>query len=443
MKKFAALFFSALFCLAALSPAAGAASYSPSFEVGAESVYLYSLDSDRMIYEKNADKRMQPAELAQIMTVILTLEQVPDPDSAMVTMKGYIQDEMYRQNIALGGIRLAGLLKGETLSVRKLLYAVMLPSANEASAMLADYVGDGSIPYFVEMMNQKAAEIGAVNTHFTNPHGLPDAGSYTTAYDMYLIVRYAMELDGFADLLEPQSYDGGPTNLHDSLVWSASNKLVRTQSPYYNSGAFGVKSGYHAAEGACIAAAAKKDGYTYLLIVFGAKGLDGTGQDLGSDAAFAQANSLLRWAFDTFRVKTLVEKGKSFGEVPLKLAWGKDFVRLMGAEGFTALIPEEIEASSITYDLVLPSYIKAPVERGQQIGEVRLLLAGEVIGRVGLVSAETVEVSRLLLLGDTLLGMTRTFWFKFIVVFLTVLAVLYVVLMVARNRDRRRYRRRR
>ncbi|HIT19256.1 MAG TPA: D-alanyl-D-alanine carboxypeptidase [Candidatus Fimivivens faecavium] len=443
MKKFAAVLFSLLFCLSALSPAAEAAAYSPSFEVDAESVYLYNLDSDMMIYEKNADKRMQPAELAQIMTVILTLENVPDLDSATVTMKGYIQDEMYRQNISLGGIRLAGLLKDETLSVRKLLYAVMLPSANEAATMLADYVGDGSVPYFVELMNQKAAEIGAVNTHFTSPHGLPDPASYTTAYDMYLITRYAMELEGFSALIEPQSYDGGPTNLHDSLIWSSSNKLIRTQSVYYNQSAFGVKSGYNAAEGACIAAAAKKDGYTYLLVIFGARGLDGTGQDLGSDAVFPVANSLFDWAFDTFRVKTLVEKGKSFGEVPLKLAWGKDFVRLMGAESFTALIPDEIEPSSITFDLVLPGSVKAPVEQGQLIGEVKLVLAGEVIGRVGLVSAETVEVSRMLLLVDKLVGMTRSYWFKFIVVFLTVLIILYIILMIARNRNRRRYRRRR
>ena len=118
----------------------------------AESVYLINLDSDMVICEQNADKPIEPSSLAQLMTVVLALEKVENPENAMATMRGYIQDEMYRQNVSLGGIRLAGLYKDEEISIQKLMYAVMIRDANEAAMMIADYVGDGSVPYFVEMM---------------------------------------------------------------------------------------------------------------------------------------------------------------------------------------------------------------------------------------------------------------------------------------------------
>ena len=115
----------------------------------------------------------------------------------------------------------------------------------------------------------------------------------------------------------------------------------------------------------------------------------------------------------------------------------------MSADNFTALIPDAIEASSIQYELVLPEYLQAPVEKGQLIGEVRLVLAGEKVGVVGVVSAEQAEASRALLLLDRVIGLTRTYWFKFIVIFLAVLMILYIALMIVRNRNRRRYGRRR
>lgn len=137
-----------------------AAAYTPNFDLAAESVYLINLDSDMVICEQNADKPIEPSSLAQLMTVVLALEKVENPENAMATMRGYIQDEMYRQNVSLGGIRLAGLYKDEEISIQKLMYAVMIRDANEAAMMIADYVGDGSVPYFVEMMNERAQELG-------------------------------------------------------------------------------------------------------------------------------------------------------------------------------------------------------------------------------------------------------------------------------------------
>ena len=173
MKKF----FSVLLALLILSSAAvsaSAAEYIPSFEVDSQAVYLVNLDSEMTIYQKNADKKIEPSALSQLMTVVLALERVQDPENEMVTMKSYIENDMYEYGLALGGIRLAGLYRNETISVKNLMYAVMIRDANEAATMLGDYIGDGSVPYFVELMNKRARELGMKNTHFTSPHGLPD-----------------------------------------------------------------------------------------------------------------------------------------------------------------------------------------------------------------------------------------------------------------------------
>ncbi len=441
MKKFAAFCTAFLLCFVTLCTQTVAAPYTPSFDPDAQAVYLINLDSEMTIYEKNADKKLEPSLLAQLMTVVLTLENVQNPADVMVTMRPYIEDEMYRQGVRLGGIRLAGLYRNEMLSVEKLLYAVMLRDANEAATMLADYIGDSSVPYFVEMMNKRAAELGMNDTHFTSPHGLPDPESYTTARDMAILVRHAIELPGFSELISVTAYNGGPTNINQTLNWSSTNRLLVSSSPYYNRFVSGVKSGYHQTLGSYVVSMAKRDGYSYLLVVLASTGVDEAGKDNALFSAFGESNRLYNWAFDTFRVKTLLEKGKNFGEVPLKLSWGKDFLRIMSADNFTALIPDAIEASSIQYALDLPAYVSAPVKKGELVGQVRLILADEQVGIVGVVAAEDAEVSRSLLLIETLLGVTRTFWFKFVFILLIVLIALYIALMIIRNRNRQRYRR--
>jgi D-alanyl-D-alanine carboxypeptidase (penicillin-binding protein 5/6) len=442
MKKLGVCVVLLVLCLQLAAVPAQAASYIPPFDLSAGSAYLVNLDSGMVIYEKNAQARVEPSDFAKLMTVVLALEEVDNPSEVTVSMKTYIQDEMYRRRIELGSIRLAGLYKGEELSVQSLLYAVMLPSANEAAMMIADHLGDGSIPYFVERMNRRAEQLGMADTHFTSPHGLPDPEGYTTAHDIFLLAGHAMSLPGFAELVGTTYYNGGPTNLQETLHWNTTNRLLAPSSPYYNGAVEGIKEAYHPGLGSGVVSMAKRDGYRYVAVLMGCSSIDETGRDTSSTAAFEETNRLYGWAFDTFRVKTLLEKGKSFGEVGLRLCWGRDFLRVMSAESFTALIPDAIEASSIRYELSLPAYVKAPVEKGELIGEVRLILADEQIGRVGVVSAESAEASRALLLLDRLAALAGTFWFKFMLVLLLVLIILYVALMIVRNRNRRRYRRR-
>jgi len=422
-------------CIPALIVPAGATEYTPDFEVTADAVYLVNLDADQLIYQKNAHSPIAPASLVKIMTAILAIENCQDLDGTLVTMRRYIQEEMYIQNLSLGGISLAGLLAGEELSMRKLLYATMLNSGSEAAMMIADTIGDGSIPYFIEMMNEKAREIGAMNTTFKSVNGLPEEGDVTTAYDMYLIARYAMDLPGFMDIVNTVAYNGGPTNMHDTLYWNNTNKMIAPDSQSYYAPVRGIKTGSTEEAGFCLVSTASKNGYNYLAVVMGVP----YKRSVSENPVFPLTRQLYEWTFGTFSVKTLLERGKSFGEAKLLLAWGKDYVSLMSKENFSALIPNAISVSSVTYEPVLPEMVKAPVAVGDEIGRVRIMLAGEEIGQVTLVASETVEASRLLITLDKLLEISRSFWFKFTVVFIVISAILYIILMVVRNRNRRRY----
>ena len=419
-----------------------AATYTPPFETDAASVYFINLDSENIIFEKNPINPIDPGGLAQLMTVILTLENVANPETETISMKASIENEMYTRSLELGRIRLAGLYRNETLTVDKLISAVMLTGANEASAMLGDYVGDGSIPYFVEMMNRRAKELGAVNTLFTSPHGLPDEKAVTTAMDMALIARHAMDFPAFKKYLNLTFVDGGPTDRQKNLYWNTTNRLAVKTSEFYNPAVTTVKESFALGTGGHLLSFAERGGYSYLLAVLGCRSTNAAGQDTSAVSAFFETNRLYAWAFNTFRVKVLLEKGKSFDEIPLKMNMKKDFLRVMSADGLSALVPDAIEASSVKFELDLPDFVSAPIAKGDYVGKVTLILADEIIGHIDVVSAETVAASRSLILLEKVLGVTQTFWFKFGVVFLLLLIILYTALTIVSNRSRRLRRKR-
>jgi D-alanyl-D-alanine carboxypeptidase len=161
--------------------------------------------------------------------------------------------------------------------------------------------------------------------------------------------------------------------------------------------------------------------------------------DEGYNLALYDAKQLYNWAFTEFEVKTIVEAGSQVGEVPLELAWQKDHLQLMIGETYRTLLPIEIDVASIEYQYDLPESVEAPIEKGDVIGKLNFRHAGEVIGSVDLVSAEDVEQSDLLSGLKNFSDMTRSFWFKFIVIMLFILIALYVALMIIRNYNKKKY----
>lgn len=378
----------------------------PPFEITSEAVYMVNLDTDTVVYEKNSDKRMYPASLTKIMTTILALENTPDLDNTIVKCKNNIWGEFEGINISH-----AGIMAGEERPMRDLLYCMMVQSANEAASIVADYIGDGSIPDFCDMMNEKAESLGAVSTHFANPHGLHNDDHYTTAQDMYLIARYAMTLPTFMDMASSTSYTLKPSNKRGTEYLATTNKMmVKSDSQYYPY-VKGIKTGYTEEAGRCVISTATKDGYTYMLVILGAPTTDSEGNKLTENRAFAESKKLYEWAFDTFAVKKLLESETAIAEVPLKLNWDKDYMHVQPAGEFSALVPGSAEIDDVIKRTSLPEFINAPVKKGDKIGTVEIMVSGEKIGSVDLIATEDAERSELLYWFEVLKSGTKTVWF--------------------------------
>lgn len=406
--------------------------YQPSFELNCESVYLADQDGN-VLFEQNSEQRMYPSELVQIMTAIVVIENI-DNVGGWSTEAAY---EMSTQNFLYenrSGIISTGMLAKNVFTADDLFHAMVIASGYDAAMTLAKLIA-GSQDAFVELMNSKAMEIGAKNTNFTNCHGLHDTANYTTAYDMYLISKYAMKLDKFRETVAKTSYTCEENDTHKKLVWNTNNGLLASGNVHYYSPVIGIKSGYSAEIGRNVASYAEYEGFAYYQIDMGAP----FELDEGYNLALFDAKQLYTWAFTEFEVKTIVEAGAQVSEVPLELAWQKDHLKLVIGDTYRALLPVDIDVSSISYEYDIPESVEAPIEKGEAIGKLNLVHSGEIIGSVPLVAAEDVEQSELLSGLKNFSDMTRSFWFKFIIIVIFILIALYVALMIIKNYNKKKY----
>ncbi len=419
-------------------PAWGA-SYLPSFQPSSRGVYLENTDTNQVIFEQNADQQMEAGYLTKLMTALMTVEYMEqkglDLDEEKVPLKLYIQ------NLVYGSANLGGILLGEEVTVRGLLYSMLLQSANEAAMMLGDYVGDGSIGHFADMMNQRAAELGCTGTSFADPAGFrdeePTENSWTTPRDMAIIFRRVMENDHLRKILQTRSFDIGPTNRHDSLnQFNYTNALMSSASEYYYAPTDGGFISAAAGESPGIAVMASTGGYGYLLVLMETPaGGDtaGTRQNV-----YQEAIDLLQWAFDSFAVRTVMEKGEIVEEVEVKYSFTTDHMPLSTAETFMTLMPNGVDLTSIQYRYDLPEAIAAPVEKGLEVGRLHIILADEEIGSVPLMTTDNVEASQILTWLGWAEASVHTFWFKFVVLFIISFAILYTSLLVQLQRRKLR-----
>lgn len=433
MKKVVALILAFIFVASLGVSAFAEMKYTPSCDVYSEAVYLAD-ENGNVLYEKNSKQRMYPLELTQIMTAIVTIENIDAAGGwdAQGTYDMPIQNYLYDNR--KGGVISSGMRSGNIFTADELFYDLVIRSGYDAALVLARLVA-GSQDAFVELMNQKAMEIGAKDTSFTNCHGLHDTANYTTAYDMYLITKYAMSLDKYREVVQKTSYTCEQTDTHDKLIWSTENGLMMNGNVHYYSPVVGGKIGYNAEIGRNVASYAEYEGFAYYQIDLGAP----YELDNGYSQSLVDAKNLYMWAFTEFEVKTIVEGGSQIAEVPLELAWQKSHLNLMIGETFRTLLPADIAVSSISYEFDLPESVEAPITKGEEIGKLNLVLAGETIGSVPLVSAEDVEQSDLLSGLKSFSKMTHSFWFKFVIITIFILLALYIALMIIRNYNHRKY----
>lgn len=333
-------------------------------ETSAKAACVMELETGRVLFESNMHQRLPMASTTKVMTALLAIEE------------GRLQDNVTCSERAFGvpgtSIYLA---EGETLTLEEMLLGLMLSSGNDAATAIAEHIG-GSIPQFVEKMNARAVQIGAVNTHFSNPHGLPDDTHVTTAYDLALIAREAMHNQTFRQLVSTQeatiSWEGRSygRSLHNK------NRLLSSYP-----GATGVKTGFTSRAGRCLVFGARRNGMELVGVV------------LGCSNWFDEAERLLDGCFGTYTNVRVLGPGQSAGKVAV-LDGKSESTQLCVMEEL--IVPlKEGEAAQMILDI--PENISAPVYPGMHVGTAHLTVGGKTYKSVELVASQRVDSRHLTL----------------------------------------------
>ena len=412
---------------------AKAATYTPNVKIYADAYMLISLDDDShpVVAEKNADKRKYPASLTKIVTTMVTLNKVQNLSQTTTVSKSAIE-ALYGT-----GAQVAGLKIGQTINIEELLYLTMVHSACDACQVLAEFVS-GSVPAFVEEMNNWVKSLGCKDTNFVNPDGLHDPNHYTTPSDMAKITLAAMKNEIFNKISSTQQYKFGKLNfIHTNYM------LDKFHVTYYYPYAQGIKTGSTEQAGYCVITKASKGGYNYLAIVMDSpiEVLDG----IKTKCSFIDAKSLFDWAFDSLKYTTVVRKNDIAYELPVNNGKDADTVQLVVKDDVTTLVPSTLDPSNVIIEPVdPPESLDAPVTKDDFVCKANVIFGEKTIVTVDLVAAKTVELSTFL---KILNALKKFFTNKIVLAVLGVivlLAILYIVTFVRRlRRDKERVAKRR
>ncbi len=430
---------SVLICIAILIgifTTGASASFNSLLETEADIVLLVNTDNETVIFDKNANKKTAPASLTKIVTCILVLENCDDL-STKLTCKRESLNGLYEQNAATVGI-----LAGETLTVKELLYCLMLPSAADAANILADYIGGGSIDNFVVMMNDFVKNLGCENTNFINAHGLDeDGGNITTAYDFYKITKYALENPTFKEITSTLRYEIAPTAKYPYTRYlNNTNKMMNPAfKDYYSEYISGVKTGTTGLAGHCVISTASKNGYNYLLIVMNAPQYDIDGDNVEENVAFTDSKKIYEWAFDNIVLTKVTNTTDVVTVVDVKYNWKTDHLRLVPAKEISSLVPSGTESGSLVIRPIqseTPKVVKAPIKKGDVLGKAEILYGENVVATVDLVAGESVNRSVILWILDIINTIFSSIAFKILFVLFIVLVIIYICLIIRRKRIR-------
>ena len=331
-------------------------------ETSAKAACILEQKTGRVLFEYNMHARLPMASTTKVMTALLAIEL------------GDLEDKVVCPAEAFGvpGTSIY-LQEGETLELGQLLLGLMLSSGNDAAVAIAAHIG-GSVEEFLSLMNARAEEIGAVNTHFANPHGLPDDAHYTTAYDLALIAREAMNNDTFRRIVSTQ---------RASIPWEGRtykrqlNNKNRLLADY--PGATGVKTGYTSKAGRCL--------------VFGAlRGdLELTGAVLGCADWFDEAARLMDGCYQTYTMVRVLGPTLAAGDMPVT-GGKKGSVGMCVMEDMSVPLCEG-ESAQVVLDV--PGSVQAPVYPGMHLGTAKLVVGGRVYAQGEVIAGGRVESDRI------------------------------------------------
>ena len=335
--------------------------YAEELSIKAKAALMVEVNTGKIIYENNAEEKNYPASVTKILTAIIVLENCKLDDTAIVSSNAL-------SNIPSAYV-VAPLYVGEEMKIEDLLYALLLKSSNDAAYVLAEHIG-GSVEVFSDMMNKKAEEIGCKNSHFVNPNGIHNDNHYTTAYDMYLISKYAMQNDEFVKIVSTYQYTLPATNKYSKSdrVMQNTNYFVNPKSVYYDKDAKGIKTGTTDEAGNCLITDTVKDGFDVITVVLGAD---------TKESKFSETRKMIDYMFNNYTLTEMHKKGDIIKNIEVTRATEETKnLNLIISEDITVMNNKNINAKEIEPQIVLNENITAPIFKGQELGTIKYNVDG-------------------------------------------------------------------
>lgn len=350
----------------------------------AETGVLIDAKTGMVLYNKGMDIQKEPASTTKIITGLLAIEKLPLDKVVTIDAETPFTE----------GSRIY-LMEGEKITVKDLLYALFLESANDAAVALGIEMA-GSVDDFAVMMNEKAKELGAKNTNFRNPNGLHLEGHVTTAYDLAMIAKGAMGNPTFRKYVSTYKYTIQPTNkqqeprylyntnrlLYDNKTKVSANGVIRTAK--YD-GVTGIKTGYTGEAGGCLVAGAAREG-TELIAV------DMKSTDSGR---FGDAIALLDWGFENYHSVKTVNKGTDMGTIKVAKGTEKKVALVTETDGY-ATLPIDQSTKKLKKVIKVADKVEAPVQEGQVVGSVDFFQGEILMSSVNIVAVQAVKEGAIL-----------------------------------------------
>jgi len=358
---FCFLFSIAFLAFSVFNAAKAHRTYASAPTTSAESMAVLEVSTRRVLYQKDMHRRGEPASTTKILTAITVIENTPDLDAVRTVPDAAV-------GVEGSSIYLA---HGEKLSVRDLLYGLMLQSGNDCAEALA-ILTCGSKEKFAEKMNETARKIGAKSSNFVTPHGLDAPEHYTTAYDLALISAYALTNRDFQEIVRTKKHSA-PWAGHDY------NRVIVNKNKLLNSfeGCDGVKTGFTKRAGRCYVGSATREGMQVVCSV------------LNCGPMFEDSAALMESAFSEFKMTEVVKKGEPLARLPI-LEGKKEFVNL-GAGGTVRYPLREGELEKLHFNARCVVPLKAPVAIGKESGEIQVILQNDLLFSTPLYTIESAE----------------------------------------------------
>lgn len=364
-------------------------------ELSAPSAILIDAYSGIVLSEKNADKKMCPASTTKIMTAILTIENANLDDIVITSFNAVNSIDFDSSKLFLS--------ENEQISVKDLLFGLLIASANDAANVLAEHIS-GSTEEFAKLMNQKAKELGANDSNFVNAHGLYNANHYTTASDLAKIARSAMTLPLFREIVCLRTYTTAATNMFEERVLISTNHLTNPNCQYYCKYAQGIKTGYTSQAGSCLVSYGSHEGTGVISVVLGT----GTSED-GKTMSFVDSKKNIEYGLLTLTSQPLVSAGDVISSVPIKKSYQKSAL-LEAQSNVSAHLPDGVSVNEVKKKEYILNSITAPIYKGDILGRMEYWYGDTKVAETYMIAINNYKKIPLFYIVNPLLIILRTSW---------------------------------